>query len=147
LRLPGARVLLVGDLDPEMRPVLERYRDWFEHRSAVPKMELARYYGESSVFVLPSLSDSFGLVVIEAMACGLPVIVSDATGASETVSDGVEGFVVPVRDVEALKQKILLLYEDAGRRAEMGRAARWKAQQMTWEAYGRRAVGFYERLG
>jgi glycosyltransferase involved in cell wall biosynthesis len=146
LQLPKVKVVLVGGMNPEMVPVLRPYGEWFEHHPAVSRTELARHYQESSLFVLPSLSDSFGLVVIEAMACGLPVIVSDRTGAGETVRDGLEGFVVPARDVETLKEKVLTLYENADLRAEMGRAAARKAQEISWDNYGRRAVEFYTRL-
>lgn len=75
----------------------------------VPKLELAGDYNESSVFVLPSLADSYGLVTLEAMACGLPVVVTENSGSKEAVRDGVDGFVVPIRDIKALKEKLLLL--------------------------------------
>ena len=61
------------------------------------------------------------MVVLEAMACGVPVIVSSEVGAKEVFADGVEGFVVPSRDVGALRSRILFLYEDAAVRARMSR--------------------------
>jgi glycosyltransferase involved in cell wall biosynthesis len=86
-------------------------------------------------------------VVLEALACGLPVIVSANTGSKEMVRDGEDGFVVPIRDVEALKQKILLLYEDPHTQQKMAQAAAQRASQFTWDGYARRALQMYERLG
>lgn len=146
LNLPNLQVLLVGSMDPDMELILSSYSGYFEHRPAISRADLARSYQESSVLILPTLSDSFGLVVVEAMASGRPVIVSDQAGASETVRDGVDGFIVRARDVDQLKEKILLLYEDTELRAAMGRAAAQRAREMTWENYGRRAVEFYQRL-
>src|SRR6267143_2344609 len=79
-------------------------------KGPVAQPRLSTYFSQGSVFALPSLADGFGLVVPQAMACGLPVIVSDMTGAADVVREGQNGFVVPVRDVEALKRKTLYLY-------------------------------------
>ena len=64
----------------------------------MPQEELAALYNTASVFVLPSLQDGFGMVVYEAAACGLPVIVTENVGAA--IRDGQDGFVVPIRDPE-----------------------------------------------
>jgi glycosyltransferase involved in cell wall biosynthesis len=104
---------------------------------------LSRYYSNSSVFVLPSLADSFALVVLEAMACGVPVIVTENTGSKEVFRDGVDGFVVPIRDVEAIKEKILFLYENRDVCQAMGEAARQRASEVTWDRLERRAVEIY----
>ena len=73
------------------------------------------------------------------MACGLPVIVTENVGAADIVGDGVNGFVIPIRDVEALKERLLCLYEDAERRQHMGQAASdTVARGYTWDDYGDR---------
>ncbi len=146
LRLPGAELVLIGSLDPVLRPTLARFEGLFRYLEAVPKLELRCHYQQASVLILPSLSDAFGLVVLEAMACGCPVIVSENTGAADAVADGDEGFVVPIRDVDALSDRLLRLHRDADLRLSMGERAARKAQRYTWEAYGRRAVQFYQRL-
>jgi glycosyltransferase involved in cell wall biosynthesis len=87
-------------------------------------------YRRASVFVLPSVADGFGFAVLEAMASGLPVIVSESTGAKDWVRDGEEGFVVPDRDVEAIRVRLHELYRDPERARRMGRAARRRAQQL-----------------
>lgn len=146
LRLSNAELVLIGSVDPVLQSGLTRYEGLFRHLDPVPKLELRRYYQEASVLVLPSLADSFGLVVLEAMACACPVIVSANTGAADAVSDGTEGFVVPIRDVDALADRLLRLHRDPDLRRRMGEEAARKAQRFTWEAYGRRAVDFYRRL-
>ncbi len=103
--------------------------------------ELTGLYAQGSVFVLPSVADGFGVVVPQAMACGLPVIVTENVGAADIVSDGVDGFVVPIRDVAALKERLRLLYEQPELRQQMGTAARHKAStSLSWDGYGDRLV-------
>jgi glycosyltransferase involved in cell wall biosynthesis len=70
------------------------------------------------------------------MAAGLPVIVSDHAGSAEIVRDGVNGFVVPARDVDALAARMNALLADAELRARMGAAARETAASRTWDTYG-----------
>ena len=76
--------------------------------------------------------------MIEAMGCGTPVIVSENTGAKETVSDGVNGFVIPVEDIAALKQKILFFYNNRDKLESFGKNARKRAENYTWENYRKR---------
>lgn len=147
LRLPNSELLLVGTVDPLIEPILARFEGNFRYVGDVPKIELVQYYNRSSVLVLPSIADAYPLVVLEALVCGLPVIVSANTGSKEMIRDGEDGFVVPIRDVEALKQKILLLYEDPDALHKMAEAAAQRVSQLTWEGYARRALQMYERLG
>ncbi len=94
-------------------------------------------FGRCSVMVLPSVEDGFGLVVLEAMACGLPVIVTSHCGAADLVEDGINGFVVPPRDIKAIADKLLFLAENESVRVEMGKAARITAQKQNSERYAR----------
>lgn len=82
---------------------------------------LPEIYQAADIFVMPSLSESFGLAVIEAMACGLPVVISQVGGMIEYVEDGVNGLIVPLRDPHALAQAIRRLIRDPSRRQAMGR--------------------------
>ena len=118
-------------------------------KGGVPQRDLRRLYCQSDVFVLSSLSDGFGMVVTQAMACGLPVIVTENVGASDLVEDGVTGFVIPIRDVSALRDCILRLKKDPDLRIKMGENARRKITNgNTWEEYGIRLVDELEnRLG
>lgn len=102
---------------------------------SVRKIGLDKVYGRSSVLVLPSLADGFGYVVGEAMSCGVPVIVTTATGASDIIEDGVNGFVVPPADVGALADRLAILASDKELRQRMGRAARETALKYGMEQF------------
>ena len=81
------------------------------------------------------------------MACGLPVICTTNTAGEDLVTNGVEGFVVPVRDIAALKDKLLYLYENQDIRAEMGASALRKvASGLTWDEIGQQVCQRYSRI-
>lgn len=107
----------------------------------VPQFQLNDFYQQSSVFVLASLEDGFGMVVAQAMACGLPVIVTENVGARDLVKDGVNGFVVPVGSPEAITERLRYLYEQPERCREMGEQARKTVESgYGWQNYGDRLV-------
>lgn len=83
---------------------------------------------EADVFVLPSEKESFGLVALEAMACGVPVVASHIGGIPEVVEDGVTGFLYPVGDIEAMAGGCLALCRDEGLHADFSRQARQRAE-------------------
>jgi glycosyltransferase involved in cell wall biosynthesis len=92
------------------------------------------YYAAVDVYVSPSKEDSFGLPVLEAMACGLPVITSVAAGVSELVHDGVDGFVLrDPEDARTLADLLKRLGEDSSLRATIGEAAALAAREWTWD--------------
>lgn len=144
LNLPRSELLFVGSLSEDARAFLPKYEGLFRHVRFVPHAELPAYYHNASIFVLPSLQDGFGMVVYEAAACGLPVIVTENVGA--TVRDGLDGFVVPIRDAEALAAKLLYLYEHPAERRAMGRSAREYVSRYTWQAYHAELAEHYRRL-
>jgi glycosyltransferase involved in cell wall biosynthesis len=103
----------------------------------VPNSELRELYSRASVFVLPSIEEGFGMVLGEAMACGCPVIASTNTGASELISDGTEGFIVPIRSPEVIADRLQQLADEPELRHRMGRAALARVQKLGgWDAYG-----------
>jgi glycosyltransferase involved in cell wall biosynthesis len=110
----------------------------------VPRSRVMAEFRRADVFVLPTLCDSFALVHLEAMACGVPVITTPNCGS--IVRDGVDGFIVPIRDPEAIADKIELLLADRALRERMGRSARARAGEFTWERYGERLLGVLNRL-
>jgi alpha-maltose-1-phosphate synthase len=105
---------------------------WYE---TMPFADVLRLMRESDVLLLPSLSDAFGMVVTEALANGLPVIVTPNTGASEIISDGREGFVVPIADADAIAERLEVLCRNREMLAEMSRHAQATAAQNSWENY------------
>jgi glycosyltransferase involved in cell wall biosynthesis len=147
LNLPGSELLLIGGISDEIRPFFKKYEGKFKYVPAVPQSELADYYSQSSVFVLNSVQDGFGMVIIQAMACGLPVIATENTGGPDVVENGKQGFIIPIRSVEALKEKISYLYENQGLCLEMGRSAKEKVSSgFTWNDYGDKMVKAYEKI-
>ncbi len=144
LRLPNAELILAGGVGREFgAQLLEKYRGAYNWLGFVDA-ELPKVYRESDIFILPAIAEGAALVVHEAMASGLPCILSTNVGCA--VRDGVEGFVIPVGDTEALKDRIERLYHDKQLRARMGKAARKRAEELTWEEYGRRLVLIYRMI-
>ena len=137
LTVPRLELMLVGGVVGSGHG-LAAYREHFTHVSNVPHHDVHRYFQQADVFVYPSLYEGSAIAIYEALASGLPVITTPNSGSM--VRDGVEGFIVPIRDVEALKEKILLLYEDRELRETMGTNARKRAEEFTWAGY-RRKVG------
>jgi glycosyltransferase involved in cell wall biosynthesis len=85
------------------------------------------------------------MVQAEAMACGLPVIATTNTGAQDLFTDGVEGFIVPIRNPEAIREKVLLLYQNPELRHEMSKAALRRVTEIGgWRDYGDRTARLYE---
>ena len=145
LKLPDFEVWFCGGVTPEIKPILGKYKDKFRHFGMIPRHKLPYYYSQSSVFVLPSIEEGLALVQAQAMACALPVIATTHTGAQDLFSDGKEGFIIPIRDPEAIKEKILFLYEHPEVREEMGKAALTKVQSLGgWSTYGEQVIKTYE---
>lgn len=146
LALPDAELLLLGPVRREFRPLLDEYRGHFRHPGSVPQKELYRWYSQGSVFVLPSVEEGMAYVQLQAMACGLPLVCTPNTGGEDLIREGREGFVVPIRDVEALKERITWCYEHQDECRAMGRLARQRVlDNFTWRDYGERVMEAYER--
>jgi len=144
-RLKNAELWLIGQLNDEFKPVLDRYSDYFRYMGVFPRGELYKYYSQGSVFVLPSVEEGLALVMGQAMACGLPVIATENSGAEDLFTDGREGFIVPVRSPEAIRDKILLLYEDSARREAMSKAALERVKSYGgWKSYGEKTFQVYQ---
>jgi glycosyltransferase involved in cell wall biosynthesis len=116
---------------------------WLGHR---PQHDLPSVYREAHVFCLPSIQDGFGLVVPQAMASGLPVVVTSSTGAADMVREGVDGHVVPPGDASAITATLRGLYADRERLRTMSVAAAERVRSgWSWSDYGARAVDLLER--
>jgi glycosyltransferase involved in cell wall biosynthesis len=95
---------------------------------------------------MPSLVEGYGLVYLEALACGLPVIATRNTGAADMVQDGREGFIVPIQDVEALAEKLEWAYRNRAALTEMRTSARRLAEQYSWLRFRRGLVKVIEEV-
>lgn len=134
----GTRLTLVGSIVGSERP-LRPYASSFEHVAHQTRPALAAMYRQADVFVFPTLIEGMPLVVLEAMACGLPVIVT-ANGPADIVRDGVDGYIVPERDEMAIADRLERLHGDPELRVFMGRNAARRALEFSWQAYADSAL-------
>src|SRR5262249_31028803 len=101
-------------------------------------------FQRSDVFVFPTLSEGSALVTYEALSCGLPVITTPNAGS--VVRDGREGFLVPIRDVETLCDRLARLRANPALPASLGRAARARAEEFPWSRYRSGLIAAYQGL-
>lgn len=94
---------------------------------------LSEFYKQISIYTHPSVTEGFGCTVLEAMAYGRPVIVTEETGAKELITDGKEGFIIPIRDINKIIEYIRYFQDNPDVIKTMGRNARQTAEKYTWE--------------
>lgn len=145
LRLNDAELKLVG-VDEFPLGWLESHRDYIHYQTSVPHTILNQYYCSANVFVFPSLVEGFGLVQLEAMACGIPVITTPNAAGLDLITDGVDGFIVPIRDSNAIQEKLEWCYQHPTELATMGLAARTKAEAFSWAAYRHKLTNKIQQL-
>lgn len=132
----AAELTVIGSPPLAPCPALERELASVRWIRTCPHREVLTEMGAHDVFVFPSLFEGFGLVLLEAMAMGLPVITTPHTAGPDLITDGDEGFIVPIRDATAIAEKLEALRSDPERRAAMAQRARVRAREFTWERYG-----------
>jgi glycosyltransferase involved in cell wall biosynthesis len=132
IRRPGWRLQLLGPLPHEIGPV-RPYLEMIEPLGRVGHAEMPSRLADADVFVFPSLFEGSAVVTYEALACGLPSVVTENAGS--VVRDGVEGFVVRARDPVSLAARMEQLGKDPGLRETMASAARARAHEFDWPRY------------
>lgn len=138
---------LVGEIDPRIQPLLNQYRGIFDYKGVSPRNALWQLYSQASVLVLASVEEGLAYVQAQAMACGLPVIATANTGAEDLFTDGVEGFIVPIRSPEAIREKIEWMIDNAELRDQMALAALARVKSLGgWDRYGERVESVYKQL-
>jgi phosphatidylinositol alpha-mannosyltransferase len=149
---PDARFIIVGAGDWEDSP----YRRFIESHDMrdivvvgrVSEEELPRYHRSAHVFCSPAVQgESFGVVLLEAMAAGLPVVASNIEGYRNVVTDGREGVLVPPRDEVLLADGICEVLQDREAAAIMGAFGEQTAQQYSWTRIAEQVVDFYVETG
>ena len=139
------RLLVVGDGDVEAHQRLARHRQVEERVTFAPRTgDIHQYYAACDIFTFPTLYEPFALVIVEAMASGLPVITSRLAGAADYITDGVSGLLLDTPGNPAeLASRIALLLSDRELRETMGRRARKVVEKLSWDEVARRTLDAY----
>jgi phosphatidylinositol alpha-mannosyltransferase len=147
-QFPNARLVVVGTGKPEKYDDLrERYGIWgVDFVGFVPPEELPRYYASCDVFCAPSIrGESFGIVLLEAMASAKPVVASDIPGYASVMTNGQEGLLVPPRDPQALALALVRVLADHDLRRKLGDRGPLTAAQYAWPRVAARVLETYQR--
>jgi glycosyltransferase involved in cell wall biosynthesis len=138
LNNPLKEFIVVGSFENELKGLLMKMdltNVYF--LGNLDNKKLPELYSGSHVFVLSSIQEGFGMVMGEALACGCPVIATENTGALDLYSDGIEGFIVPIRSPESILEKLQFLSDNPILRKKMSDAALRKVQDLGgWDTYG-----------
>ena len=126
---------VIGRKPSEPCPALDRELGAVRWIPSCPHQQILAEMAAHDVFVFPSLFEGFGLVLLEALAMGLPIITTPHTAGPDLIHDGVEGFIVPIRDPAAIAGRLELLHREPARLAEMSRQARRCAREYSWANY------------
>ena len=150
-RSPQARLVIVGPgtllRQKYEKLVKERHLADVNFVGLVPNNELPHYYAAADVFCAPATGEeSFGMVLLEAMAMGKPVVASAINGYSPLINSGVDGLLVPPKNEAALAQAIMSLFEDPVLSQNIALRGRAKAEGYSWENIARRVMDYYQVL-
>ncbi|MEO0079396.1 MAG: glycosyltransferase family 4 protein [candidate division WOR-3 bacterium] len=125
----------------------KEFRDQVHWAGLIPAEDRPRYYASCNVFCSPAIGhESFGIVLLEAMATGKPVVASDIEGYRTVVTSGREGLLVPPRDIDRLAQALVMLLKDRALAERMGTAGRQRALEFSWQRIAQRVEALYEEL-
>lgn len=138
---------LIGPILPDARKIVSKYRDIITFVGRKTHAEVAVLLSSASVMVLPSIEEGFARVILESMASGIPTIITPNTGGTDIISDGTNGLVVPIRDSNAILEKLELLLDNRELGAQIGRSAAASVSQgFTWDHYGDETIKGYRAL-
>jgi glycosyltransferase involved in cell wall biosynthesis len=146
LALENSELWIVGakNYGAELEPWIRKFQGsnvrFFD---PVPQHKLIKFYQQATVFLMPSISDGFGMVVPQAMACSLPAIVSEHVGAKDLITHGHNGWIVKPRNSQEIKELLLNLYLNQDCISTIGENARKTVKELNgWESYGQRLANF-----
>jgi len=146
---PGLRLIVVGPGEPDaesQRLIGERNITDVVFSGRVSDQELPAFYHSADIFCSPATGgESFGIVLLEAMAAGIPIVASDIVGYREVVSQQTEGFLATPGDHKALANAIRILVNDQQLRQRMGSSGRIKAYDYRWSEVATRVLNFYDQ--
>ena len=149
LEFSDIELLIVGNIEHDL---IKRLNEYYSNKKiifkkSVKQSDLKNFYNISDVFVTCSIEEGLSMVQLQAMSCGIPVISNVNAGGQEIITDGVDGFIIPIRDKISLKEKIIYLYNNQNVCLQMGKNAREKIiNNYSWEKYGAKAISIYQNL-
>ncbi|MFQ5691900.1 MAG: glycosyltransferase family 4 protein [Nitrospinota bacterium] len=152
LERPGVRLRIVGGENPKLEAELRALAqslgvaDRVDFTGAVSPLHVPDYFRRSDIFCASSIAEPFGIVFVEAMAAGLPVVASAVGGVPEVVPAGRAGFLVPPQDVPAMTARLQQLVDDPALRARQGAYGRQHVRRFDLAAQLDRVLGWYEDL-
>jgi glycosyltransferase involved in cell wall biosynthesis len=147
VRAGAVETWLIGARHPQALPILARHAGEFQAFGPFPREELSAWLSRCDVLVLPSVEDGFGLVMAQAMACGLPVVATANTGAEDLFTDGVEGFIVPARSPESIRERLRWMLDNRDKARDMGQAALARVKRAGgWSTYADALTNLYRSL-
>jgi len=148
LKHPKKRLSIVGPVLPEIQDYLSK-QDLtnVDILGRLPQSELAKRMSTSHVMVLPCIEEGLALVQGQALACGCPLISSLHAGGEDLFTDGVEGFLVPIRSAESIAQRLQQLADDSLLRQRMSEAALQRVKSIGgWQQYGEAYIQMLKEL-
>ena len=149
---PNSRLIVVGAYDAKDTRPYKRYVRRHRLEDVVfvgyaSAEDLPRYYRTCDLFCAPSTGfESFGIVLLEAMAAGKPIVASNIAGYHNVLQDGAEGLLVEPKDEKALAEAIIRLLKDSELRQRMGERGRAKAPSYSWDKIAQRVLDYYQEL-
>jgi starch synthase len=148
LQHPRKRLRIIGAVPTAFKPFLATLpQEHVEFLGPLPQSELVSYMSTSHVMVLPSIEEGLALVQGQALACGCPVIATTATGSEDLFTDNLEGFILPIRDLDGLVDRMQRIADEPGLRDRMSVAALARVQQIGgWTQYGDQWESLLHRL-
>ena len=148
LNLNDSELLIVGKIDKEIIPIIKKFENFnVKYFGSKKQNDLNDYYNRADIYVTCSVEEGLSMVQAQAMACGLPVICTTNTGGDEILDDGRSGFVLPIRKVDKLKEKLIYFYENRDMISVMGNNAYEKATRfLSWSNYGDKMSEFYNKI-
>jgi len=146
-RLSDVELVLVGGIAEEITPFLRGLTKSCKLVGHIPQSRLREYYNQADVFVIASIEEGLAMVQLQALACGIPVICTHNSGGEDIVQDGINGFVVPIRDPFAIADRLIRLRENPELLQAMKSAAYQTARaSLSWSQYVFRISREYARL-
>lgn len=144
LALDRAELWIVGSLPKHVQVPIHSFSN-VKIPGRFPHTELPKLLRQCDVLVLPSYAEGFGLVLLEALASGLPIITTDVTAGPDLIQDGIEGQIIPYGNLEALCKAMISFVDAPDKLAKMSAAARLCAERYSWDDYGDRWKNILEK--